>query len=121
MLNKTITKVTNATSLQECTTARQAANGTIAFHDAELGEFYTIHPRTGYARRKNVWGSVYQLNDKREEEHTYTVDGVSRTFTFTAARILTHDLNELADLVIRGYNDRRSPARAYVRDAARRV
>jgi len=119
-MNETIKKITAETGMQECTTGRQAANGTVAFRDAELGETYTIHPNTGYARRTNAWGGNYQLNDTRIAWRSFTWGTESREFAVTE-RVRVYDLDELAYLVIRGFNDRRSPARNYVREIAARL
>ena len=112
------------TGMLECTTDRQRMNGTIAFRDEELFETYTIHAKTGYARRKNSWNGIYQLNDK--EQYTYTSQYNGREWEACRRILLKGDYVALAQLVIRGYGARRERTprtvfkRQYVWDIAAR-
>lgn len=59
--------------LENITSKRQKANGTICYHDPETGVDYTMH-ETGYIRRRwniRTWGGLnkaitYQLNPQKE-------------------------------------------------------
>ena len=113
------------TGMIETTSDRQRMNGTIAFRDEELFETYTIHAKTGYARRKNSWNGIYQLNDK--EPYSYVSAYNGQTYEATRRILLKGDYVALAQLVIRGYGARRERApveivlkRQYVWDIAAR-
>lgn len=109
-----IAKVKAETGMDLSSSLRQLKNGTLRFLDAELGEAYTIHPKTGYARRRNRWNGIYQLNDKHEQLITaHSRMGSYGTwprqdYLMTSARILhIGDYHKLAELVIRGFKARR--------------
>ena len=124
---KAIEMVKIATGMDVCSSRTQIKNGTIAFRDEELNEVYTIHPKTGYARRKNWYGAHYQLNDKRSSTKTYSYNGTQRTYESIDRVKHNFDYIRLAVLVILGFDARRETVtttvlkRQYVWDAVKQM
>lgn len=98
-------KVFASTGMREVTSDIQKRNGTIAFYDAVRDETYTIHPKTGYARRRLDSSTIYQLNRKTMRVTTHNWNMCQYVSRYVH-RIREYDIDGLVELVIRAWNAR---------------
>ena len=106
---KAIRRIEKETGMKLVSTDRQIDNGTLMFRDTEYNESYGIYPHTGYARRINRWGGIYQLNAKGKDTVYWTDSaGNERSYNTENSRIRhIQDRLKLADIVIKSWHDRR--------------